>query len=86
MKKAILFSIVALLCVTALCDEAWSGAGSFDGSELTQASFLLRPTDSLYYNSALADGTPVSLTIGAVDQSDSTKTAAIFSDNSGTAV
>ena len=40
MKKAILFSIVALLCVTALCDEAWSGAGSFDGSELTQASFL----------------------------------------------
>ncbi len=86
MKKAILFSIVALLCVTALCDEAWSGAGSFDGSELTQASFLLRPTDSLYYSSALADGTPVSLTIGAVDQSDSTKTAAIFSDNSGTAV
>ena len=86
MKKAILFSIVALLCVTALCDEAWSQAGSFDGSELTQASFLLRPTDSLYYSSALADGTPVSLTIGAVDQSDSTKTAAIFSDNSGTAV
>ncbi|MBO7543133.1 SUMF1/EgtB/PvdO family nonheme iron enzyme [bacterium] len=86
MKKAILFSIVALLCVTALCDEAWSQAGSFDGSELTQASFLLRPTDSLYYSSALADGTPVSLTIGAVDQSDSTKTDAIFSDNSGTAV
>ncbi len=86
MKKAILFSIVALLCVTALCDEAWSGAGSFDGSELTQASFLLRPTDSLYYNSALADGTPVSLTIGAVDQADPSKTASIFSDNSGTAV
>ena len=86
MKKAILFSIVALLCVTALCDEAWSQAGSFDGSQITQASFLLRPTDSLYYSSALADGTPVSLTIGAVDQSDSTKTAAIFSDNSGTAV
>lgn len=86
MKKAILFSIVALLSVTALCDEAWSAAGSFDGSEITAASFLLRPTDSLYYSSALADGTPVSLTIGAVDQSDSTKTAAIFSDNSGTAV
>ena len=86
MKKAILFSIVALLSVTALCDEAWSQAGSFDGSELTQASFLLRPTDSLYYSSALADGTPASLTIGAVDQSDSTKTATIFSDNSGTAV
>ena len=86
MKKAILFSIVALLSVTALCDEAWSQAGSFDGSEITAASFLLRPTDSLYYSSALADGTPVSLTIGAVDQSDSTKTATIFSDNSGTAV
>ena len=86
MKKAILFGIVALLSVTALCDEAWSAAGSFDGSEITAASFLLRPTDSLYYSSALADGTPVSLTIGAVDQSDSTKTAAIFSDNSGTAV
>ena len=86
MKKAILFSIVALLSVTALCDEAWSAAGSFDGSEITAASFLLRPTDSLFYSSALADGTPASLTIGAVDQSDSTKTATIFSDNSGTAV
>ena len=45
MKKAILFSIVALLCVTAICDEAWSQAGSFDGSQITQASFLLRPTE-----------------------------------------
>lgn len=86
MKNAILISAVMLFCVTAFCDEAWSSGISFDGSQISDASFLLQSTDSLNYNSALADGTPVSLTIGAVDQADPSKTASIFSDNSGTAV
>ncbi|MBR4820323.1 formylglycine-generating enzyme family protein [bacterium] len=84
MKKAILLAVVALLSLAAFCDECWSEAGSFDGSELT--TIVLKPTDPISYSSALADGNPVSLTIEAVDESDETIVASIFSNATGTAL
>lgn len=86
MKNLFFLVLCTLICSVARCDEAWSSAGNFDGSELSTESFLLLPTDPLPYSSFLADGTPVSLTIMAVNSVDSSKTAEIFSDNSGTAV
>ena len=84
MKKAILLAVSALFCLAAFCDESWSEAGSFDGSELT--TIVLKPTDPIAYSSALSDGAPVSLTIEAVDESDETIVAGIFSNASGTAL
>jgi hypothetical protein len=87
MKKAILFGIAMLFCVTAVCDEGWSDSISFDGSDITTGEKLLvRPTDPLAYSSVLAEGSPKSLMITATDKDDSGVEATIFLDDSGTAV
>ena len=57
MKNLFFLVLCTLICSVARCDEAWSSAGNFDGSELSTESFLLLPTDPLPYSSFLADGT-----------------------------
>ena len=86
MKKAMIFTIAALFCVSALCDEAWSEGARFNGDPITDDPILLLPTDPLAYSSALAKGTPKSVGIAATDKDDPDMTAIIFSDDSGTAV
>ncbi len=87
MKKVLLPMIMALFCVTAVCDEGWSDSISFDGSDITTGEKLLvRPTDPLAYSSILAEGSPKSLMITATDKDDSGVEATIFLDDSGTAV
>ena len=86
MKNLFLFLFSALLCTTVLASELWSGATAFDGSEITSTPITLLTTDQIFYSSALADGEPVSLELTATDTSDSTKVAALFYDNSQTAV
>ena len=86
MSKLLSLFISALLCTTVLASELWSGATAFDGSEITSTPITLLTTDQIFYSSALADGEPVSLELTATDTSDSTKVAALFYDDSQTAV
>lgn len=86
MSKLLSLFISALLCTTILASELWSGATAFDGSEITSTPITLLTTDQIFYSSALADGEPVSLELTATDTSDSTKVAALFYDDSQTAV
>ena len=86
MKKVMLIGIAVLFCLSAFCDESWSSAIHFDGREITSDAVILRPTDPITYSSAFAEGNPVSLDIAATDTADPTIVAAIFSDDSGTAV
>ena len=85
MKNLFLLLFSALLCATVLASELWSGATAFDGSD-TSSTITLLTTDQIFYSSALADGEPVSLELTATDTSDSTKVAALFYDDSQTAV
>ena len=86
MKKAMLIGVAVLFCLSAFCDESWSSAIHFDGRQITSDAVILRPNDPIAYSSAFAEGNPVSLDIAATDTADPTIVAAIFSDDSGTAV
>ncbi|MBR6462073.1 hypothetical protein IKS73_02920, partial [bacterium] len=86
MKNVILITFAALFCVSAFCDECWSTGFRFDGSEITEEAILLKPTDTLAYSSALAEGEPKSLTINVEDTANPEISASIFADYSETAV
>ena len=86
MKNLLFLLLGAFLCTSVLASELWSDAVAFDGSEITSTPITLLTTDQIFYSSALADGEPVSLELTATDTSDSTKVAALFYDNSQTAV
>ena len=86
MKNAILVGIAMLICVSAFCDECWSTGFRFDGSEITEEAILLKPTDTLAYSSALAEGEPKSLTINVEDTTNPEISASVFADYSETAV
>ena len=79
MKKAFLFfAAVMLLCLSVFGEECWSDRFHFDGSEITEDSFLLMPTDPLNYSTALAEGEPRSLTITVVDSEDQDISASLL--------
>ena len=80
MKKIILFSIAALFCLPAFCDELWSADFRFDGSEITDKPIVLRPTDDICYSTYLVPGEPQSLEITTEDTSDSGINALLFGD------
>ena len=86
MKNVILIAFAALFGVSAFCDECWSTGFRFDGSEITEEAILLKPTDTLAYSSALAEGEPKSLTINVEDTANPEISASIFADYSETAV
>ena len=82
MKKAFLFSAAALLCLSAFGEECWSDRFHFDGSEITEESFLLMPTDPLNYSTALAEGEPRSLTVTVKDKDVPNISASLFERHS----
>ena len=86
MKKALIFSMLLLLGISAFGDECWSDGFRFDGSEITEEAILLKPTDPLAYSSAMTEGEPKSLTITVEDTFDPEKSASVFADYSETAV
>ena len=67
MKNIILLSIVALFCVSAICDEGLSNPFSFRTKSEMEQTVLLKSTDPIYYSEDLAEGEPESVTIKAQD-------------------
>lgn len=57
----------------------WSDDFHFNGGQITEEAIVLNPTDPLPYSSAMAEGTPVSLTILATDKNDTNIVAEVFS-------
>ena len=88
-----IFLLALLACSVTLAAELWSSAFDFDGTPIdpTEATVLYptggyqgNPATPISYNTALAQGTPVSLDISYTDQDDVTKTGVIYSQNSST--
>ena len=72
---ACLFFSNTLLAYNAI----WSDDFHFNGGQITEEAIVLNPTDPLPYSSAMAEGTPVSLTILATDKNDTNIVAEVFS-------
>lgn len=86
--KSLLFALIAFAAAfnVSAASSLWSASFSFDGDEITDDPILLLPTDQLSYSSAMAGGTPHSLTIIAEDTDDPEITADIFAAFSETPV
>ena len=82
MKKAILLSIAALFCVSALAD-GWCYGISFDGSQITDEPILLRPDAPITYSSSLAEGQPKSIVITVEDQENPEIWAQLYASSFG---
>ena len=83
MKKVILASLAALVCLTAFCDELWSDDFRFDGSEITAKAILLKDTDKVCYSTYLARGEIVSIVVSAEDTENPEINTVLFADYYG---
>ena len=83
MKKVILASLAALVCLTAFCDELWSDDFRFDGSEITAKAILLKDTDKVCYSTYLARGELVSIVVSAEDIENPEINTVLFADYYG---
>lgn len=84
MRKIILLAFELFFCVTAFCDEGWSGKFHFDGNDITDETLLLGPTDPIAYSSAVVNGEPRYITIVVEDKEVPDNAALLFDDSSET--